>query len=257
LSDPDDVVMAARLIRCVRKQRRKFRLKQFADELGNAGRLLDADYNRELLSKLLHMPSSSGPTASGPTSTGATPSTGETSQVSIMDRWGNAISLTQSIERNFGSCIVTPELGFCYNGYLRAFKIKNKKHPYYLRPGTPARSNASPAIVETNGRPRLVIGSTGSERIASGIFCTLMRLFGSDPFTAVDGARIHCTPEGTVYYEDGFVEPVIRSLSAAGFQLKRLERRAFHLGAVQLVVSDDSQFTGVADPRRDGAVVGI
>jgi len=51
-----------------------------------------------------------------------------------MDRDGNVVALTQSIERVYGSCVATPELGFLYNDYMNAFEYEDISHPYYLRP---------------------------------------------------------------------------------------------------------------------------
>ncbi len=235
----DDVVLLARMIRRARQERKRFRLKHLADAPGQAEMLLDLEYNRGLLKHILPPPGS-----------------GETTHVSIMDRWGNAVALTQSIERSFGSCVVTPDLGFCYNGYLRAFKVVNRRHPYYLQPGLPARSNASPTIVTRGGRPWALLGSTGSERMISGIFCCLMRLRSMDAFQAVHGARLHCTPEGIVILEaERFTARVRQALVSAGFRLDIAEPYAFRVGGLQLVLSDESGVTGVADPRRDGAAI--
>jgi gamma-glutamyltranspeptidase/glutathione hydrolase len=59
---------------------------------------------------------------------------GETTHVSAMDAEGNAVALTQSIERVYGACAVTPSLGFLYNNYMSAFEYEDIAHPYYLRP---------------------------------------------------------------------------------------------------------------------------
>ena len=59
---------------------------------------------------------------------------GETTHLSVMDSAGNAVALTQSIERVYGSFEASPELGFLYNNYMSAFEYKDISHPYYLRP---------------------------------------------------------------------------------------------------------------------------
>lgn len=179
---------------------------------------------------------------------------GETTHLCVMDAAGNVVSLTQSIERSFGAKVLAPELGFLYNGYLKTFKVKNTKHPYYLRPGAPARSNASPTIVLERGEPRVAIGSTGSERMVSGIFQVLLRLERQAPFRAVAAPRLHCTPEGEVLLEAARFSPALRSgLASRGYRLRAYDPWAFEVGGLQLAVSDGATFTGVADPRRDGA----
>ncbi|MDX1779645.1 MAG: gamma-glutamyltransferase, partial [Thermodesulfobacteriota bacterium] len=63
---------------------------------------------------------------------------GETTHLSVMDKSGNVVSLTQSIERVYGAKVLTPELGFLYNNYMSAFEYEDMTHPYYLRPnGSP------------------------------------------------------------------------------------------------------------------------
>jgi gamma-glutamyltranspeptidase/glutathione hydrolase len=171
-----------------------------------------------------------------------------------MDSQGNAVAMTQSIERSFGSCEITPELGFLYNGFLRSFKVVNQRHPHYLRPGAPARSNAAPTLVLRQGKPWAALGSTGSERLASGIFQVLLRLGRQGPFEAVHAPRLHATPEELVLLEaDRFPAACLEALERHGFSLERLEPYSFRMGGLQLVVREDEAFRGVGEPRRDGA----
>ena len=84
--------------------------------------------------------------------------------------------------------------------------------------GAVARSNAAPTIVFQGGTPIAALGNTGSERLASGIFGTLIRLRKGTPFDAVMAPRIHCTPEGKVLLEkDRFPEDLIRKLKRYSF----------------------------------------
>ncbi len=241
LDRPHDVRLLAAMIRRVRLERRAYRLKHFPDAPGEARRLLETDYNRRLMAEIDDDVSGGG----------------ETTHIAIIDGAGNAVALTQSIERSFGSAMATAKLGFCYNGYLRAFKVQNRRHPYFLRPGTPARSNATPTVITRQGAPVTVVGSTGSERMASSIFCTLMRLRTESPFAASHGPRLHCTPEGLVMLEAArFPDEVVAALSSSGHTLEVLDSYSFRMGGLQLVVAEGTRVTGVADPRRDGAAIG-
>ena len=182
---------------------------------------------------------------------------GETTHVSVADRHGNVVALTQSLERIYGARVAHPELGLVYNGYLKAFKIRNRSHPHYLRPGAVARSNAAPTILFRGGRPWAALGSTGSERMASGIFEVALRLFARSPFEAVHAPRLHCTPDGRVLLERRRFAPEARKcLERHGFRLKSLASYSFHVGGLQLVAFDGGAWVGVADPRRDGAAAG-
>jgi gamma-glutamyltranspeptidase/glutathione hydrolase len=179
---------------------------------------------------------------------------GETTHLDVVDREGNLVSLTQSIERSFGSKVLARDLGFLYNGYLKAFKVRNRSHPHFLRPGAPARSNAAPTIVLRSGVPYVAVGSTGSERLASSIFLTLARLRFVSPFDAVHAPRLHCTPEGVVRLEaDRFPRAALAALDRNGFRLEPLDSYSFQAGGLHLIVREGGIAYGVAEPRRDGA----
>jgi gamma-glutamyltranspeptidase len=121
-----------------------------------------------------------------------------------------------------------------------------------------ARSNASPTLVFTPNKS-IAIGSTGSERMASGIFQVLVRLIFQDDFKAVSAPRLHCTPDRQVQYEpDRFSDTVLSALQRAEFTLSPYaEPWAFSAGGLQLACGDNTEQRAVADPRRDGAAFGI
>ena len=182
---------------------------------------------------------------------------GETTHLSVMDRFGNAAALTQSIERVYGSCSATPELGFLYNDYMSAFDYQDIKHPYYLRPNAAPWASVAPTIVFRGGRPWLVIGSPGSERITPAIVQVLLRLGTRSPFVAVDAPRLHCSLSGAVALEAARMrDDIPEALERHGFEVDVREPYSFYLGCVQLVIREGQEFTGVADPRRDGAAAG-
>lgn len=236
MDEPDGVVRVARIIRRARKERRKYRLKIGSESLQDAARWLDGDK----LARVIRA------------------ATGETSHLCVADIHGNWVSMTQSIERSFGAGVGSPALGFLYNGYLRAFKIRNKRHPHFLRPGVPARSNAAPTMIIKEGRPVLTIGSTGSERMQSGIFEVLLRLRTESPFEAVHGPRLHCSPEGMVMIEaDRFAKQTIDALAEEGFQIMKMKPYEFSMGGLQLLVRMGTTYTGVTEPRRDGMALGL
>ena len=182
---------------------------------------------------------------------------GETTHLSVMDRSGNAVALTQSIERVYGSCSVTPELGFLYNDYMSAFDYQDIRHPYYLRPNAAPWASVAPTIIFQGGRPWLVIGSPGSERITPAIVQVLLRLRSRSPFAAVDAPRLHCSLSGSVALEAARMrDDIPEALERHGFEIDLREPYSFYLGCVQLVMREGKEFTGVADPRRDGAAAG-
>jgi len=182
---------------------------------------------------------------------------GETTHLSVMDREGNVVALTQSIERVYGSCSATAELGFLYNNYMSAFEYEDISHPYYLRPNAAPWASVAPTIVFRGKRPWLAIGSPGSERIAPSILQVLLRLQRLPPLAAVDAPRLHCSLQGKVSIEASRMrDDVPRALERHGYQVDRRDAYSFYMGCVQLVLRERTEFVGVADPRRDGAAAG-
>jgi len=237
---PDDLALVAAMIRRTRRDRRRYRLKVGAREPGEAAELLDAaEATRALAAARTDLEA-------------AHDEGGETSHLCVFDRHGGAVAMTVSIERSFGSACRSPELGFLYNGYLRGFKVGNRRHPHFLRPGVAARSNAAPTLVLGADGRSIAVGSTGSERMVSGIFLTLLRLRHESPFAAVAGPRAHCTPEGLLLAEWARLDDACRAELSRRFTIEELDPYSFRSGGLHLALADGDGFVGVADPRRDG-----
>lgn len=182
---------------------------------------------------------------------------GDTTHLSVMDRFGNVVALTQSIERVYGACVATPELGFLYNNYMIAFEEHDMKHPYYLRPNAVPWASVAPTIIFRGRKPWMAIGSPGSQRIVSSVAQVFLRLATQLPFESVDAPRLHCSVEGTVSLEASRMRSDIpAALESHGFNIDVREPYSFYLGCVQLVINENNTFTGVADPRRDGEAGG-
>ena len=245
----DGIRRVAAIIRRARLDRKRYRLRVGADDPGEAAELLD---RRGIVDAMKEIEIELGEAGK------RTASNGETSHLVVTDRLGNVVSMTQSIERSFGACVASPELGFLYNGYLRAFKVRNERHPHYLRPGARARSNAAPTIAFRGDAPWAALGSTGSERMTSGIFEVLLRLrCGETPFDASHGPRLHCTPKKQVLLEEArFPAGTRERLEKDGYTVEDLGPYAFKMGGLQLAVFLPEGACGVAEPRRDGAAAG-
>lgn len=182
---------------------------------------------------------------------------GETTHLSVMDRQGNTVALTQSIERVYGAKVATPELGFLYNNYMSAFDYKDISHPYYLRPNGVPWASVAPTIIFKAKKPWLAIGSPGSERITSTILQIIVRLAYQSPFDAVAAPRLHCSFNGKVSLEAAYMrDDIPKALSKRGFTVDIREPMSFYLGCIQMVLSENEEFIGVADPRRDGSAKG-
>lgn len=182
---------------------------------------------------------------------------GETTHLSVMDKAGNVVSLTQSIERVYGAKVSTPELGFLYNNYMSAFEYEDITHPYYLRPNGVPWASVAPTIIFRSKKPWLAIGSPGSDRITSTILQILIRLARQSPFDAVAAPRLHCSFDGKISLEAAYMrDDIPKVLRDRGFHIDVREPLSFYLGCVQMVLHENGEFVGVADPRRDGAAGG-
>ena len=176
--------------------------------------------------------------------------TSYTSHMAIVDGAGNAVSATTTVGVLFGSGVYTD--GFFLNSAGSNFDARTRGNNRY------ANSTMSPTIVLDHGVVRLVVGSAGSQYIQPAIVQVTLRMlaFGEDPFVAIAAPRIHASaPLRDVEVEPGFAPSVYQALVARGYRpLSRAADLAF--GGVHAVfVRKDGRRIGVADPRRDGAVV--
>jgi gamma-glutamyltranspeptidase/glutathione hydrolase len=185
-------------------------------------------------------------------------SSGETTHLSVADRHGNMVALTQSIERVYGAKVATPTLGFLYNNYMSALEYKDMTNPYYLRPNGVPWASVAPTIVFSQNKPWVALGSPGSDRIASAILQVIIRMSRKEPpLHAVLAPRMHSSFNGKVSLEAAWMrDDLPKILIDNGFTLDAREPLSFYLGCVQMVVSEEGGFTGIADPRRDGSASG-
>ncbi|MFC1746464.1 gamma-glutamyltransferase family protein [Candidatus Riflebacteria bacterium] len=185
----------------------------------------------------------------------------DTTHLSVMDKEGNAIGITQSIERVYGSKVAAEGLGFLYNNYMMALDTNDPSHPYFLRPNAIPWTSVAPAILTLKKKPWLVVGSPGSERIYSTIAQFLLHIINGElPMDlAMKAPRMHCTIGGKIFLEaEGFTPGLITYLEEIGYTLEAKEEFSFFLGAIQAVMKFNTRtgFAGVAEIRRDGTAGG-
>lgn len=186
---------------------------------------------------------------------------GQTTHISTMDNQGNAVALTQSVNLVYASKAAAEGLGFLYNDYLLDCSITDPDHPHYLCPGNTPASFVAPLLVLNQGRPWLVAGSPGSERIISTVAQFIVNVvdLGLPICQAMQKPRLHYSPEGTLSLEGGRFKPeLLRYLEnqAGGISLR--SDYSFFLGAIHaaLCCMTKNEFQGVAEVRRDGIAAG-
>lgn len=187
---------------------------------------------------------------------------GDTTHLSVIDTDGMAVSLTQSIERAYGSKAAAQGLGFLYNNYLMDFDYNHPHHPFYLRPNAVPWATVAPTILLLDDRLWMALGSPGSERIISTITQVLLHIVERNwPIDkAIAAPRLHCSLGGRISLEaERFPSGLTDFLENKGYRVDIREPYSFYLGCVQAVLKRQTGpgFQGVADPRRDGSAEGI
>ncbi len=186
----------------------------------------------------------------------------ETTHLSVMDRNGIAVSLTQSIERVYGCKAAAAGLGFLYNNYLMDFDYTMPHHPFYMRPNAVPWATVAPTFLFLGDHLWMALGSPGSERIISTLTQFLLHVVDRD-FSidkAVEAPRIHCSLGGRISLEaERFSPGLIDFLKNKGYRIDSLEPYAFYLGCIQAVLKRQTSngFQGIADVRRDGTARGL
>jgi gamma-glutamyltranspeptidase/glutathione hydrolase len=188
---------------------------------------------------------------------GWSPEMPSTSHISIVDAYGNALSMTTTIENGFGSRVMAPG-GFLLNNELTdfSFATQNDGRPVANRvePGKRPRSSMSPTIVMQDGAPTLVVGSPGGSRIIGYVAKTIIAIedWGMDPQQAVSLPHL-VNRFGTYDVEEGTnAEGLGEALTELGFEVNV---RGLNSGLHVIEVTQDGLIGG-ADPRREGVAVG-
>jgi gamma-glutamyltranspeptidase/glutathione hydrolase len=126
----------------------------------------------------------------------------ETTHYSIIDKDGNAVAVTYSLNGAFGADVIAGDTGFLLNDVMDDFTVKpNTPNLFQLvqgrknaiEPSKRPLSSMAPTIVTRDGKTFMVLGSPGGSRIITIILEALTNVidYGLDPQEAVDAPRIH------------------------------------------------------------------
>jgi gamma-glutamyltranspeptidase/glutathione hydrolase len=179
-----------------------------------------------------------------------------TTHVSIIDAYGNALSLTSSIENAFGSRLMTN--GFLLNNQLTDFSFKSSANgtpiANRVEGGKRPRSSMAPTIVLEDGKIVLVIGSPGGSRIIPYVSNTIVAIldWGLDVQEAV--SQPHAVNRFGVYeMEEGTSLTGLKKwLQELGYETKE---RPLNSG-LNVILKKDGKLFGGSDPRREGIAIG-
>ena len=179
-----------------------------------------------------------------------------TSHLTIVDQYGNVLSMTTTIENGFGSRLMTN--GFLLNNELTDFSFRSHSDGVpianRLEPGKRPRSSMAPTIVMQDGKPVLAIGSPGGSRII-GYVATAIVAWADWGMTVQEAVSLpHAVNRfGTYDLEEGTeAETLGDALTAMGYEVNL---RDLNSGLHAIEITTDG-LEGAADPRREGIALG-
>ena len=178
---------------------------------------------------------------------------GETTNISVVDRDGNAVALTQTNSTVFGSGAFVA--GFFLNDSGFRFTDANVNAPSLSR-WRVRTTTIAPTIVLKGGDVQMVVGAPGSARIPTEIVQVMVYTldYGMDPLDAVRMPRIFPSPRDTsVQVEHGFAPELLRAVRATGYDPVRAGPEYARL---YMIVRRGKSWIGIADTRHDGQARG-
>jgi gamma-glutamyltranspeptidase/glutathione hydrolase len=189
----------------------------------------------------------------------------ETTHLSVIDKEGNAVSVTTTLNDSYGSKTVVGGAGFFLNDEMDDFSVKPGVPNMYgavggeanaIAPGKRMLSSMTPTIVLQNNKPFLVVGTPGGTTIPTSVFQTIVNIidFRMSTDDAVNKPKFHhqWLPD-SLYIEKSFSYTVRPILEKMGYKLK--ERGG--IGRTEVIkILKDGRFEAVADGRGDDGAEG-
>lgn len=192
-----------------------------------------------------------------------------TTHYSIVDRWGNAVAVTYTLNNWFGARVTAAGTGVLLNDEMDDFTAKPGAPNSFglvqgeanaIAPGKRPLSSMSPTIVTRDGKPVLVLGTPGGSRIISAVVQTIVHVvdYGMDLHAAVAAPRFHqqWLPEATNLEEGALTSEVRGRLESMGHRFAK-PQEANHLAAIIVGAPalgaepiGRNRYFGVTDPRR-------
>ena len=193
----------------------------------------------------------------------------ETTHYSIVDSFGNAVSVTTTINGGYGSKLYTSELGFFLNNEMDDFSSKPGVPNMFGLVGAKANeimpekrmlSSMTPTIIEKNGKLWMVVGTPGGSTIITSVLQTILNVheYNMSMQEAVNQPRFHhqWLPDVIRMEPDGFDDNLKKQLTEKGYHID--ESNAPVLGKVDaILVLPNGKLEGGADHRGDDTAKGF
>ncbi|MFQ3198344.1 MAG: gamma-glutamyltranspeptidase/glutathione hydrolase [Paraglaciecola sp.] len=187
----------------------------------------------------------------------------ETTHFSIVDKWGNAVSNTTTINLGFGSGVVVEGAGFLLNDEMDDFSAKPGVMNVFgavggqaneIQPHKRMLSSMSPSMVLKDGKITMVTGAPGGTTIISSVYLSILNAleFGMDAQETVDAPRFHhqLLPENVIRHHDGIDPEVISELEKMGYTLNN---RRF--GDLQVIINKDGKLDAASEASGRGKAI--
>jgi gamma-glutamyltranspeptidase / glutathione hydrolase len=194
------------------------------------------------------------------------PESEETTHLDAYDQEGNAVSITTTLNGEYGSRTVIGGAGFFINNEMDDFSIKAGTPNMYgavgaeanaISPGKRMLSSMTPTIVMKNNRPYLVVGTPGGTTITTSVFQTLVNIleFEMNTEEAVNKPKFHhqWLPD-MIFVEKGFPAGTREGLEKMGYKI--VQREA--IGRTEVIkILANGKIEAVADKRGEDTAVGF
>ena len=193
----------------------------------------------------------------------------ETTHYSIIDQYGNAVSVTTTLNGGFGSKLYSSELGFFLNNEMDDFSSKPGEPNMFGLIGAKANeiapekrmlSSMTPTIVEKDDKLWMVVGTPGGSTIITSVLQTIINVheFGMGMQESVNQPRFHhqWLPDVIMIEPNQFEKNTIEELRNIGYTID--ERNSRLIGKVDaILVLKNGKLEAGADPRGDDTAIGF
>jgi gamma-glutamyltranspeptidase/glutathione hydrolase len=191
----------------------------------------------------------------------------ETTHLSVIDKAGNAVSVTTTLNGSYGSRTVVAGAGFLLNNEMDDFSVKPGVPNLYgalgaeanaIAPGKRMLSSMTPTIVLKNNVPYLVVGTPGGTTIPTSVIQSIVNIidFKMSPEDAVNKPKFHhqWLPD-EIMVENDFDEATARELTAMGYTVRK-RGSIGRTELIQITPGKKRTITAVADKRGDDSAEG-
>ena len=187
----------------------------------------------------------------------------DTTHFSVMDKWGNAVANTTTINLSFGSGVVVEGAGFLLNDEMDDFSAKAGVPNFFgaiggtaneIQPGKRMLSSMTPTIVLKGDKVKLVTGSPGGTTIISSVAQSILNalFFDMTADASANSPRFHhqLWPKDTIAYHAGMPAEIVKALEAMGYTMKES-----NFGDVHLIKRTETGLDAASEARGRGKAI--